>query len=59
MYDSVPGYEKNVHCHDRFLYDFLSENYEALFVLHSKNHNMIRLTFLRSKKNSIQRLLLG
>ena len=23
MYDSVPGYEKNVHCHDRFLYDFV------------------------------------
>ena len=31
MYDSVPGYEKNVHCHDRFLYDFLSENYKAHF----------------------------
>jgi len=31
MYDSVPGYEKNVHCHDRFLYDFLSENYKAYF----------------------------
>jgi len=31
MYDSVPGYEKNVHSHDRFLYDFLSEKCKALF----------------------------
>jgi hypothetical protein len=48
MYDSVPGYEKNVHSHDRFLYDFLSEKCNSF--LSSKNHSMIKPILIKSKK---------